>query len=122
MTGHERERLVQFGDQFDLVSRVIEEANRYGTSPQLEERYGKLRSWLLLNYRAVRGSLRPLMPAESTGGDRMLWLGSETDSFERLMSFATLDRAVRQPEPVLTARLAAVKVALERAASGMVTV
>ncbi len=122
MSPHGQQRLEHFGHQFSEAAKILVEASRYGTSPNLEEQYVRLRSWLLLNYKGVRGDLRPLLPRVDSGLDRMLWHGSEPDSFERLMSFSTLDRAIRQPEAALAGQLKAIQTALDSAASGMVAV
>ena len=105
--------LEMFQVQFCEVVNVIEEASRYGTSPQSEERYVKLRAWLMLHYKSVRHVLAPLLPVEDAGNERMMWHGKKLDAFEKLMACSTLERAVRQPESVLTKRLQGVKGALE---------
>lgn len=103
--------LTMFGDRFGEAVQLFEEASRYGTSPKLEERYSKIRAWLLLHYRSVRGVLRPLLPVEER--QSMMWHGGGQDSFERLMAFTTLERAVGQPEGELSQRSKAVLRALE---------
>ena len=116
------DHLVLFGTRFEEVAGLIEEANLYGTSPKLEERYARLRAWLLLHYRSVREVLRPLMPLEETGAEKMLWLGASTDSFERLMSCSTLERVVGQPQDVMVGRLKGVRSALSLAMGDAVAV
>lgn len=114
--------LEMFHSQFSEVADVIEEATRYGTSPQTEEKYVRLRAWLLVHYKGIQAALAPLLPAEEPGGERMLWHGKRLDAFEKLMASATLERVVRQPESVLTKRLQGVRTALDSLVSEPVAV
>lgn len=116
------DHLETFRSHFREVTDVIEEAAHYGTSPKLEEKYARLRGWLMVHYKAVRPYLRHLLPSEPESLAVSAWFGREGDSFERLMACTTLETASRLPEKVLTSRIEGVRRALDSAMTGPLAV
>jgi len=102
----------EFAAQFGQFAEVVADALRYGPNPALAERFCRIRAWLLSHHPAVRACLRGYLPVEQPLGTS-LTLPRDSDVFESLLSYPTLDSVVNTAERALLQKLVAASGAIE---------
>lgn len=85
---NQQDQLAQsFCQHYQLLAEIIAEANRYGSTPGLESRYHKHRTWLQANYHHLKPQVSRHLnqpPADQFHWHRPL------DDFEQLLKSPTL--------------------------------
>lgn len=95
---NQRERLVAFQQRWSEFLDVVEDASRYGTNPVLEDRFARLRVWLQVHYRGVKGDIGAELIDD---GRSWMWQGGRLDVMEEIFLVPTLDGLVRHSGGVL---------------------
>jgi hypothetical protein len=96
---------------FDSFTTIVADANRYGQSPGLEQKYATERSWMLHNYKHVKRQLAKNIQSEAAS--TLNW-SSPLDNFEKLFNPPTLLQLLQKDDRTLNTLLATTKQAVEK--------
>lgn len=95
-----------FVSRLQALVGILQEAARYGPTPQSERRYAELRQWLRTAYPEVRSVIKvELADSEPVGRTFQDFPGQAPTDLERLVAAPTLDAWVRSREATPTLRL-----------------